>query len=70
MKGKRGTREGEGLNEWTEKEEKEKKLERGDESVTNEREREREREREELIKWRSNKILVFILFYFIFTIVL
>ena len=43
MKGKRGTREGEGLNEWTEKEEKEKKLERGDESVTNERERERER---------------------------
>ena len=40
MKGKRGTREGGGgLNEWTEKEEKKKKLERVDESVTGETER-------------------------------
>ena len=43
MKGKRGTREGEGLNELIEKEEKEKKN-------VEMREREREREREELIK--------------------
>ena len=49
-------REGEGLNEWTEKDEKEKKkLERGDESVTG------ERAREELIKWKPNKILVLFL---------
>ena len=58
-KGKRRTREGEGLNEWTEKEEnekkKKKKLKRGDESVTG------EREREELIKWKPNKILVLFL---------
>ena len=54
MEGKRGTRKGEGLNKWTEKEEnkkkkqktktkkkKEKRKKRGHESVTGVRERER-----------------------------
>ena len=53
MKGKRGTTEGEGLNEWTEKEEKEKK--NVEMRVWPERERERG-----IDKVRTNKILVFL----------
>ena len=58
MKGKKGTREGEGLNEWVEKEEKKNRKGRGDEGVTG------EREREELIG--PNKILVLLLLLLVF----